>query len=47
MAPPPPAMAQGPSPLSLLGGLLSAGSDLGTGLMNIPKPADAPIKPPI
>ena len=47
MAPPPPAMAQGPSPLSLIGGLLSAGSDLGTGLLNIPKPAQAPLNNPI
>ena len=44
IAPPAPTMAQGPSPLSLIGGLLSTGADLGTGLMNIPKPADAPIK---
>ena len=40
VAPPPPAMAQGPSPLSLVGGLLSAGSQFGTDLANIPKPLD-------
>ena len=40
VAPPPPTMAQGPSPLSLVGGLLSAGSQFGTDLANIPKPLD-------
>jgi hypothetical protein len=39
VAPPPPAMAQGPSPLSLMGGLLGAGADFGTAMANIPKPA--------
>ena len=40
VAPPPPAMVQGPSPLSLVGGLLSAGAQFGTDLANIPKPLD-------
>ena len=38
VAPPPPAMAAGPSPLSLAGGLLSAGADFGTAMSNMKKP---------
>ena len=45
VAPPPPAMAQGPSPLSLMGGLLGAAADYGTAIANQPKPLDAPLKP--
>ena len=43
VAPPPPAMAQGPSPLSLMGGLLGAGADFGTAMANMktPKPPGA------
>lgn len=42
VAPPPPTMAQGPSPLSLMGGLLGAGAQFGTDLANIPKPNPLP-----
>ena len=38
VAPPPPAMAQGPSPLSLMGGLLGAGADFGTAMTNLKTP---------
>ena len=38
VAPPPPAMAQGPSPLSLMGGLLGAGADFGTAMTNMKQP---------
>ena len=42
VAPPRPTMAQGPSPLSLMGGLLSAGAQFGTDLANMPKPNPLP-----
>ena len=43
VAPPPPTMAQGPSPLSLMGGLLGAGAQFGTDLANMPKPNPLPM----
>ena len=43
VAPPPPTMAQGPSPLSLMGGLLGAGAQYGTDLANMPKPNPLPM----